>query len=607
MDNNLELASTVQNQYKDGLAYKKQQGYLDNWAEYERMRAGDQWPRATNRTKDLPRPVFNVIDQIQGHKVSSVMNENIKMIYTATESEEGEPEFDAADTFTRFADATWERIKQDDLNEEALDSASNVGTCIWHYYWDAHKSGGNKLKYQGEMCGEIIDPVNFFPGNPQQRLVQKQPYIIITHRDEVSNVREVAKGNGVSEELIALTNPDSDTQDQAYDKAKDEITGSKKITVLTKYYKKDGIIFFTKVAGNVVIQPETSTLKKLYPLEVMQWKRRKMSIFGIGDTEGLIPNQKSINFLIAMQILSVQNTAWPRMLTKKEFIRQTPTNTPGEILVDSGPPGTWNAQYMQPGTMSPQAQTLVDNIMTYTKEVSGANESAMGEQIGSDLNASAIMMLQKAAGIPIESVKRRFYQSMENIGRIWEEFWKVYYNTNRAVTLKDDNEESYTETFNGAEHKDTEMALKIDIGPSSSYSETLMMSSLDKLFDMQQISLEQYLKYSPRNVIPFKDRLLKEVQEQTEQQQMMEQEQTQMQEQQGLEMEQQQTDELQRQQDEQMKQELQAKEEEEANKPHAFDQVLATWPKHEQDQFRKLSPQEQQAIMEQVMAEQTPQ
>jgi hypothetical protein len=275
-----------------------------------------------------------------------------------------------------------------------------------------------------------------------------------------------------------------------------------------------------KVAGNVVIRPETNTEMKLYPLEVMQWKRRKKSIYGVGDTEGLIPNQKSINFLIAMQIKSVQDTGWPRMLVKKEYIQQKPTNTPGEILFDNSPPGSWGAQYMMPGTISGHAQQLVDNIMSYTKEVAGANENALGEQTSRDLNATAITMLQKAAGIPIESIKRRFYQSMENIGRIWEEFWKVKYNTDRVVTLKNDESEPYSTIFNGSAHQDTEMSLKIDIGPGSSYSETLMMSSLDKLFDSQQITLEQYLKYAPRNVIPFKDRLLKDVQ----QQQQMDQE-----------------------------------------------------------------------------------
>jgi len=603
-DGILEAASTVQQQYKDGLSYKKQQGYLDNWAQYERFRGGDQWPRTTNRTKDLPRPVFNVIEQIQSHKVSSVMNENIKMVFTATESEENEPEFQTADTFTRFADATWERLKQNELNEESLDSSSNIGTGIWHYYWDNSKMGGKKLAYIGELCGEVIDAVNFFPGNPQQRLVQKQPYIIITHRDEVDNVRREAEENKLSPELIALIKPDSDTEDQAYDMAKDEITGSKKITVLTKYYKKNDLIHFTKVAGNVVIKQETNTNMKLYPIEVMQWKRRKKSIFGIGDTEGLIPNQKSINFLIAMQILSVQNTGWPRMLLKKEFIRQNPSNTPGEILVDGSPPGQWGAQYMQPGNISGHAQALVDSIMTYTKEVSGANESAMGEQISSDLNASAIMMLQKAAGIPIESIKRRFYQSMEGVGRIWLEFWKVYYNTDRAITIKDDEEEEYTTVLNGSKFADVEMDLKIDIGPSSSYSETLMMSSLDKLFDMQQITLEDYLQFAPRNVIPFKDRLLKKVQERQEQQAVMQQEQQMMQQEQTMMQQQQEQQAMGEQQMMQQQQEAQTQAEEEANKPHPFDQILSQMAQHEQQAFKKLPPQEQQAIMDQVLAPQ---
>jgi hypothetical protein len=329
---------------------------------------------------------------------------------------------------------------------------------------------------------------------------------------------------------------------------------------------------------------------ELYPLEVMQWKRRKKSIFGIGDTEGLIPNQKSINFLIAMQILSVQNTGWPKMLIKKAFIRQNPSNTPGEVLADDSPVGSWGAQYMQPGNISGHAQALVDNIMTYTKEVSGANESALGEQVSAQLNASAIMMLQKAAGIPIESIKRRFYQSMENIARIWEQFWKVYYNTDRLVTVKNDDQEPYSTTFNGSQHADTEMELKIDIGPSSSYSESLMMSSLDKLHDKQEISTIQYLKYVPNSVAPYKDRLIKELQAQQEQQAQ----------QQAMMAQQQQQQTMMQQQDQQ--QQMMAQQQ--ANQPHPFDQLLAQLPKHEQEAFKKMSPEQQRAIEQQLMAPQ---
>lgn len=546
----MEQAGIVNQQYKDGLAYKKQQNYLKDWAEYERFRAGDQWPKATNRTRDLPRPVFNIIDQIQGHKVSSVMNEHIKMVFTPMESAgqqqepqidpntgqplpvQQDPESEAADLFTRYAESTWERIKMDDLNEEALDSGSNIGTSIWHYYWDTSAKGGKKLAYIGEMQGEIIDAVNFFPGNPQQRDVQKQPYIIITSRDEVANVQNEAKANGLSPELIAMITPDSETEDQAYDMAKVELTGSKKVTVITKYWKDLQVpqakptVKFLKVAGSVVFKPTTDTRLELYPLVVMQWKRRKKSIFGVGDTEGLIPNQKAINFLIAMQVLSVQKTGWPTLLIKKSMIRQTPTNDPGQVLFDESPPGQgWGAQYLNPGAISPHAQNLVESMITYTKEVSGANESSMGEQSYANMPASAIMMLQKAAGVPIESIKRRFYQAMEDTGRIWEQFWKVYYNTNRIVTLKDDEQEPYTAIFNGSAHQDVDMTLKIDIGPSSSYSESLMMNSLDKLHDSKEISTIQYLTFVPNSVAPYKDRLIKELKEQADQQAMIQQQQ----------------------------------------------------------------------------------
>jgi hypothetical protein len=619
-DNILELASQVQTEYKDGLAYKKQQGYFDDWAQYERFRAGDQWPKATDRTKDLPRPVFNVIDQIQGHKVSSVMNENIKMAFSAMELEQPQtdpqtgqqaedPEQQTAELFSRFSDATWERIKQDDLNEEALDSASNVGTCIWHYYWDNSKFGGNKVKWVGEMCGEIIDPVNFFPSNPQQRDTQKQQYIIITHRDDVQNIREEAKQNKVGPEYLAMITPDKETQDQAYDMAKYEITSSKKATVLTKYWRENGYIYFMKVCSNVVVKPKTNTNRKLYPLEVMQWKRRKKSIFGIGDTEGLIPNQKSINFLIAMQILSVQNTGWPKMLIKKEYIRQNPTNAPGEILVDSGPPGSWNAQYMVPGMISNAAAGLVESIMQYTKEVSGANESAMGEQASAQLNASAIMMLQKAAGIPIESIKRRFYQSMENIGRIWEEFWKVNYNTTRMITLKDENQEPYTTKFNGSQHQDKDMELKIDIGPSSGYSETMVMNTLDKFYDKGDIDISMYLKYVPANVAPFKERMLKDIQDNQANTPQQPQDipslsisykdlplagQMQLAQKAGIDL-----------QLQDMMQQAQTQQPMGTQQPqqHPFDQLLAQLPAHEQATFKKMAPEQQKAVVDQMMAQ----
>lgn len=562
----LDEASRVENEYKEGISYKKQMGFLDKWAEYERMRSGDQWPRITERTKNLPRPVFNIIRRIENHKVASVMNENIKMVFSASEiTDEESPEYQAADLFTRYADTTWELVKQQELNEEALESASNVGTGIWHYYYDTSKKGGNTLKYDGMICGEVIDPVNFFPGNPQNRNVQQQPYIIITYRDLVENVRKQAKDNGVSNEIANMIKPDSEVTDQAYDMAQQELTTGNKVTVLTKYWKENGTVHFMKVASGIVVKPKTNTNMKLYPLAVMQWERRKQSIFGIGDTEGLIPNQKAINFLMAMQLLSAQQTGWPKLIIDKTLVHQQITNTPGEVInVNSQTGSVGNAiQYLTPPSMPSHVPNLVEAFLSYTKDSAGANENALGEQNTSQLNASAIMLLQKAAGVPLESIKRRFYQAMEDIGNIWAEMWKVYYNTDRMITVKDDDGEEQSEIFNGSQHRDLEMRLKIDIGPSSSYSETLMMTSLDKLFDAGHITLDQYLMFVPKNVIPFKDRLLKSIEEQREMA--------------AIQQEQQ------------------------------FEQLLAQLPPEEQQAFMMASPEQQQLIKQQILGQQTPQ
>jgi len=510
-----KLAGENEKQYQEGLSYKRRMGFLDKWPEMERMKAGDQWPAPTQRTRSMPRPVFNVIEMIEGHKVANVMSEQIKMIYTNQEMD-SEAEEDTGDLFSRYADATWERLKEDELNEEALDICANTGTVAKHYYWDNEVKGGKNYPFIGEMDGEVIDPVNIFFGNPQQRKVQKQPYIIISSREDIKNVKADARRNGTSKEMVSQIKPDKDTQEERYDAAKIELNDTGKVTVLTKYWKgTDGMIYFCKTASGMTIKKATNTNLKLYPIAAMQWKRRKKCIYGIGETEGLVPNQKAINLLIAMQILSAQLTGSPKLIYKANAIDPSKvTNAPGEMIEDRSPPGVGDGvKYLNPVNMSNAAANLVEQILGFTRQMTGANDAATGNMPTGDLNATAIMLLQKAAGIPIESIKRRFYGFVEDTGRIWEEMWKVKYNIGRQVTLKDDEGEEYPEYFNGADHAGVELALKIDVGPSSMYSESLMLSSLDKFLDRGDITFEQYLKHAPRNVVPYRDQLQKELDE----------------------------------------------------------------------------------------------
>jgi len=511
-----KLAGEMEKQYKDGLSYLRKMGFLDKWPEYERFKSGDQWPAATARTKSLPRPVFNLIKMIETHKVANVMSEQINMLFSREEADETQGQEDIGDLFSRYSAATWENIKQDDINEEALDIAANTGTVAVHYYYDMSIKGGVQMPYIGEMQGEVIDPINIFFGNEQQRNVQRQPYIIISSRESVKSVRDYARGNGMSKDMVSQIKPDKDTQDEGYDMAKTEVADSGKVTVITRYWKGNGgKIMFSKASSGMTIKKPTDTMLSRYPIAVMQWERRKKSIRGIGDTEGLIPNQKAINTLVAMQILSVQLTGWPKLIYKKGAIDPSKiTNAPGEMIEDHLPVGQGDgAKYLTPGNISAVAGNLVESILAYTRQMTGADEASTGSAPSADLNATAIMLLQKASAIPIESIKRRFYSFIEDIGRIWEDIWKVKYNLPRQINLKDDDGEDYSAVFDGSQYQDVPMQLKIDVGPSSTYSESLMLSSLDKALDRGDIDYVQYLKYAPHAVVPFRDRLMKELEE----------------------------------------------------------------------------------------------
>ena len=513
---------TVGQHFKDGVSYQQSMGFTTKWAEYERFLNGDQWSAPTEKTRNMPRPVFNIISYIQRHKKASIQNENLKMVFTPEElplenaeiSDDLMLAIQGASQFSKYSEVLWENIKQDKLNDEMLTSSSNIGTGILHYYWDNSVSGGIDHKYQGEVAGEYLDPSNVFFGNPQVNDVQKQPFIVISSRELLKSVKEEATKNKVPPQFMELLQEDDDTSSEIYDTAKKEFRGVKKVNVLTEYYKKNGSVFFKKVCNDILITPETDTGLRLYPIALMNWYPRKKCIYGIGDTEGLIPNQKAINFNLAMMILSTQNCAFPKLLAKPGALKQSITNTPGEIITDywvgNGQDGI---KFLDTQAFNPMSLTLTDKLCDLTKEFSNANESAMGVSPGADTSAQALMLLQKAAGVSLEDIRARFYRCMEDVGRIWLEFWCTKYNIARPITIKDKDGNYKTEMLEGTQYRDFPYHIKIDVGSSSSYSEITQQATLDKLFEMGHIDVLTYIKYSSDNNIPNKESLMNDISE----------------------------------------------------------------------------------------------
>ena len=515
--------TSIWKEYQDGLSFQKNMGFSNKFPEYERFKQGDQWPQATERTKALPRPVFNIIKLFISNKKSNVLNQKIKMLFSPAEVKgEDDTSYQAAQDYTDFAENLWFELDQEGLNDAFVEDAATTGTGILHYYWDTTVSGGQYLRYNGALRGETLDPLNVFFGNPQETSVQKQPWIIISSRDLVRNVRELAKKEGLDEDDIQLIRPDEDTSEEGYDTAQLEMKENSKITVLTKYFKRNGQVYFSKSVKSVEIikerrlgvelagengEPSIDRALTLYPVVVFNWNLRKKCIFGSGETEGLIPNQKAINFNIGMMLLSVQDNAWPKILAKPGALKQNITNKPGEILTDYYTSGD-GIKYMQPPNFNYMAVNLVDKVMELSRTTSGVTEISTGEQLGANMAASAIIALQNQAKVPIDNIQSRFYRSQKEVGKIWEQFFKVFYLMPRNMSVIEDGK-IMTREFNGGQYAEVEFKMKIDVGAASIYSESLSMSTLDKMYDKGDITVDDYIELAPDTVMPFKEQLKK--------------------------------------------------------------------------------------------------
>ena len=159
--------------------------------------------------------------------------------------------------------------------------------------------------------------------------------------------------------------------------------------------------------------------------------------------------------------------AWPKIINKNDALKQPVTDVPGEILSDkSGVPGE-NIYYMRTGEVSNTSQIYVDKLMDVTRNIAGVSEVSAGEAYGKNLNASAIIALQNASKQGLAPNRRKFYQFIEDIGLIYEDFFKNYYNLDRNFISDDEDGEETLQTFNGATYQDIPFRLKIDVLPSS--------------------------------------------------------------------------------------------------------------------------------------------
>jgi hypothetical protein len=398
---------------------------------------------------------------------------------------------------------------------------------------------------KGDINAELIDNVCYFPGNtsdprPNDKNGPLQPYIILSFRKLVKEVREEAKRNGMGKEEIDKITGDSDTQYRAGDQAKKEPNKDNEggfCTVLLKMWPSKGripeanygkiTIHARKSTQSAVIRKDWDTDLHRYPVASMQWTPRKNSCHGEAEATELIPNNIAINKLMATMILWTMINAYPKVIHDVNRIPEWSNDITKAMPVDGDITGA--AQYLQPPGLPASVQQLFDMLVQTTKDMAGANETALGDDSVTK-TAAGIIALQKASALPLSTNKRRFAQWKEDIGLIWMDFWLTKYNVSRMLTVERTNPETkQKETiqipFDGSQYGQTTFGLKIDVGASTQYSDIQAIQSLDNWLSGKFITFKQYLERIQQfHLVPDVEGLIDEVEQQEQeakQQEMM--------------------------------------------------------------------------------------
>ena len=511
----------VQAEYQKMLGYNTAVNLDETVRANENFFIGKQWEGVD--AKGLPTPVYNFLKQVVLFSVANITTDNIKMQATPLACERTPDDVErVAEIVNKEFDRLFEFNRVPNLVREYMRNAAVDGDSCLFTFWDDTVDAGFGLR--GGIRTEIVDNMRVGFGNTACRDPQKQPYILIERREMTKELRRAAQEAG---------NPrwndiQPDNENHNTDSYKNS---SERSTVLLRMWKerKTGTVWACEVSGRVMLREPWDMGLRLYPVTWINWDYIPDSYHGQALVTGLIPNQIFVNKLFAMSMISLMTSAFPRTVYDKTRIPKW-NNAVGAAIGVNGGDVSGVAKIIDPAQISPQIAQFIQTSVDYTRQFLGATSAALGETRPD--NTSAIIALQRAASIPSEITKQNLYKSIEDLGRIYLDFMAAYYGKRKVqVSMPDvgadilafagkDPEELETVLFDYGILNDMPMALKLDVGASSYWSEMASVQTLDNLLMQNKITIEEYLERIPDGYIPKRQELIAS-RKQAAQQQMM--------------------------------------------------------------------------------------
>lgn len=499
-------------EYEKGLNYMRMHNVFTDTDLNYRMYNGDQW---YGLIVDGIEPVqYNIIETIVNYKTSTI-NENLWAPKFSSENFESKEFRKNAERVCELLDKkaakVWEKDQMDQkIREVSDDSCINDEGIVYVNYDDESQNPLN----------EVINKNDIQYGNEQSDDIQSQPYIIIRQRKPVSEVQQMARDEGVSEDKIKYITGDDLTFEEAGDDAK--IEKNNNCTLLTKMWKENGTVWYSKAVQKVVIEQPKDTGLSLYPVAHFPWNPKKGNARGEGEVRHLIPNQLELNKTFMRICLTVKQCAYVQKVVNKEKIANpSAVNKVGGIIETTGPVEDVNKifTYIQPASMSTDVGKLVNDIITITRELKNAGDIATGGINPEDASGRAILAVQNASKQPMTKQATGLKRFIEDLARIWLDMWTVY--TPDGMKLEEDE----TDPITGEEYttlvdipasilQNLKGTVKVDVTPVSPYDKYAQELSLENLlkggyFTAQRVGeLRIYAETLPDDATMPKQKLL---------------------------------------------------------------------------------------------------
>lgn len=511
--------------------YMQQKAILNKTEKNWLMYIGKQWEAVNNSEGMEDLPSMNFIKPTVKYKVSSIAATTVTALFSDLNGERQiqiDTQFDpVTGTYTPISVSTaeitskmndlfsisWEKGKNKRYSKRGLTHAAVQGDS-----YSCWLEGGDTRRPP-----QIIHNTQMHLSNENTMNIQEQTWVIIEERLDVDVVKERARLQGVSKEMLDLIRPDNATEDSLYNKR--EVKGKITSLVYMEKDRKTGIVHIGRCTKDVMYEKlhpiqqnkggEYTWRDKdgnvvngvgltKYPIVPMVWEETPNSARGMSEVEQLIPNQLELNKMLARRAISGKQSAFPRLAYDDTSIANPEDldKVGAAIKLNGG-----NAQaignmiaYLAPQSMSPDAQNLCDELLNNSRTLAGASDAQLGNIDLSRVSGTAAQTIRDQQQIPLNEQQEMYQDFIENVALLWCELWKVYY---------PDGIDWDGISLTAAEIQSVEPNVRVDIAEDTSLSKMASQQELTNLFNNGKLTFKEYVEAYPEHSSIPKDVLRK--------------------------------------------------------------------------------------------------